>query len=185
MNGYIQHFVDLYPPHSYWSIWTIYPEEAKGFSQEELQTFAEKLDICLFDELAEFLSNFGKCGAGIFNKSFFWFYSDNFDDYIKRNSYWIDDMIEEDFFDKNFRDKKPLFFGDYENCVFYFICTNSTDTSVWEYNESEDILTNTHQSFFEFLEKYVIRKKYLLVQPFISATKEEVLKYSRCLFFDE
>ncbi len=183
MNDYVAHFVSLYQENDFWSI---YPEEAKGFTAEEIHEFSTKLNINMFDELEQFLLHFGKCGAGIFTDDLFWFYNyyeNGLDDYISMNKAWIDDMIDEGVFDESFREKKPLFFGDYDNCVFYFVFTNDENKKVWEYNETEEILKQLDYSFFEFLEYYVSLPSVVNSYRNIVFTKEQVLHSSKTRIF--
>ncbi|MEQ5206334.1 hypothetical protein [Proteus sp. fly-1067] len=142
----------------------IYPEisinihKIKGYSDDEIEKIKRFYDIKITEQLYSFLSCIGRCSGGIFDDSSLLFYCHTFS--VRNHIQFQIDMCERlcNIQQHDLLDQKPFFFSIESENEYLFLLTDSDNPNkVYQYDENEEVIKDTHWEFNDYL-KYLIDK---------------------------
>lgn len=184
MSPYIQQFIDAISPNI---CWELYPEYIEGFTEHQIDIYAEALDIEINGAFRQWLLTFGKCSGGLFTQDHFNHYhgGSNIEEnlaYLKMYPEFRKDMFDDGRITNDQLNLKPFNLY-WENEVDrYFILTKDPELFVWFYTDSydSDYAINTGLKFDEFI-KLKIGK--LRCRKGIWIDKEDIIEMSSSNIF--
>lgn len=184
MNSYIQKFIDAMSPNI---CWDLYPEYIKGFTEEQVDMYAELLSIDINNAFRQWLLTFGTCSGGLFLSHYCNHYhasghSKAYLEYIQQNPLFNQEMYDDGRITKEQLFMKPFLLYWENEIDYYFILTKDPKLFVWFYTDSDDkIAVNTGLKFDDFL---ILKLGQQKCKKGIWFNKSEVLKMSSSYIFE-
>jgi len=164
MNKFIQQFL----PHISKDIcWHTNIEAIKGFTDKEIDIYAQALNIEAHGDFRRWLETFGQCSGGLFTDDYFFLFKkyDNYHNQTalythgKMNIAWQEGMVEEGFITTEQLNSKPYFITRENETSYYFIYTADPELLVWHYCDGDDTFECTNLGFVEYLNRLLSQIK--------------------------
>ena len=154
MSPYIQQFINDISPNI---CWELYPEYIEGFTEHQIDIYAEALDIEINGTFRQWLLTFGKCSGGLFTINDFnlYWHVNHAISVLKQHSVnkeWQMEIYEEGLISEAQYALKPYSLYRENEIDFYFVLTKDPELFVWFYTDSDDKpAINTGLTFNDFL----------------------------------
>ena len=135
----------------------------KGFTNEQIDSYAKYLNIEAHGDFRLWLQAFGKCSGGFFTADDFFLFQRRDRSFDRTallahgdlNQAWQQGMIEEGFITEKELDGKAYFFNCQNETSYYFIYTNDPELFVWHYCDGNNTFECTNMRFVDYLKHYL------------------------------
>lgn len=183
MSPYIQQFIDAMSPNI---CWNLYPEYIEGFTEEQVNAYAEALNMESKGAFRQWLLTFGKCSGGLFTINDFnlYWHVNHIASVLEQHSMnqeWQVEIYEEGLISETQYRLKPYNLYRENEIDFYFILTKDPELFVWFYTDSDNkSAINTGLKFDEFIKSKIGK---LSCHKGIWFEKKEVIEMSSSNIF--
>lgn len=137
-------------------------ETIKGFTNEEIDSYAKSSNIEAHGDFRLWLKEFGRCSGGFFtDDDFFLFrkYKNSDQTALLKhgdmNQAWQQGMIEDGFITEKELEGKAYFINRQNETSYYFIYTKDPELLAWHYSDGDDTFECTNMRFVEYLKHYI------------------------------